>query len=147
MSDGSGATTIGVAFSDTEIDAAFDVIRQLRSHLVRDTFVETVRSLMATENFRLATLIDDGVVRCVAGYRVISMLYRGRILVIDDLVTDAAARSRGYGAQMLHWLRQEARRLHCEELQLISRLSRTDAHRFYRREGFRVECVHLLADA
>lgn len=141
------STTISIALTDAEIYAAFEVMNQLRPNLARADFESLVRSLMDNEGFRLATLLDEGAVRCVAGYRVITMLYRGRILVVDDLVTDAAARSRGCGARMISWLKQEARRLGCEELQLISRLTRTDAHRFYVREGFRVECVHFIADA
>lgn len=136
---------VRIAATDEDIQATFEVLSQLRPHLARSTFVGTVRQLMDTEGFRLAALTDRGQVKAVAGYRVITMLYRGRILYVDDLVTDAAARSRGYGGRMLQWLRQEARHRHCVEIQLISRLVRVDAHRFYKRHGFEVECLHLLS--
>lgn len=135
---------IRVASTDEDIRATFDVLSQLRPHLARASFDATIRQLMDAEGFRLAALTDRGRVRAVAGYRVITMLYRGRILYVDDLVTDAAARSRGYGARMLAWLRQEAGHRHCVEIQLISKLIRVDAHRFYKRHGFEVECLHLL---
>lgn len=134
------------ASTDDAIEQTFDVMSQLRPHLSRTHYLATVRHLMETEGFALAALRDDDDVRAVAGYRVITMLYRGRILVIDDLATDAAFRSRGYGAEMLRWLRDEARRRDCVEIQLISRLIRKDAHRFYRRHGFRIECLHLISD-
>lgn len=137
---------IANAATDTAIEQTFEVMSQLRPHLAPAHYLATVRHLMETEGYALAALRDKAEVRAVAGYRVITMLYRGRILVIDDLATDAAFRSRGYGAAMLGWLRCEARRRDCVEIQLISRLIRTDAHRFYLRHGFRTECLHLISD-
>jgi len=60
---------------------------------------------MVWQGYRLAAAIDDGQVRAVAGYRFMEMLYCGRILYIDDLVTDERLRSRGYERQLLEWLR------------------------------------------
>ena len=132
--------------TDADIAATFDVMSQLRPDLDGNQYVSQVRELMRSEGFALASLTDLGHVRAVAGFRVITMLYRGRILVIDDLVTDERERSRGYGAAMISWLRSEAKSLNCVEIQLISRVVRTAAHRFYYRHGFRVECLHLLTD-
>ena len=144
--DESVLTAIDHATSDAAIERTFGVMSQLRPHLEQAEYLEAVRHLMRTEGYALAALRNEGEVRAVAGYRVITMLYRGRILVVDDLVTDAGMRSRGYGADMLRWLREEARRRDCVEIQLISRLTRQDAHRFYFRHGFRQECLHLVAD-
>lgn len=135
--------TIGHAESDEQIAATFDVMRQLRPHLTRDEYVPLVRRLMERDGFRLAFLMDDGEVRAVAGYRFMTMLYCGRLLYIDDLVTDEGARSRGHGARLLEWLKEEGRRHGCTELQLISRVIREQAHRFYFREGFGIECFHF----
>lgn len=131
------------AESDEQIAATFDVMRQLRPHLVREEYVPLIRSLMASDGFRLAALTDDGEVRAVAGYRYMTMLYCGRLLYLDDLVADERARSRGYGARMLDWLKEEARRHGCSELQLISRVVREQAHRFYFREGLGIECFQF----
>jgi GNAT superfamily N-acetyltransferase len=98
---------------------------------------------MESDGFRLAFLTDDGAVRAVAGYRLMNMLYCGRLLYVDDLVTDERVRSRGYGARLLEWLKDEGRRHHCAELQLISRVTREEAHRFYFREGLGIECFHF----
>ena len=131
------------AESDEQIAATFDVMRQLRPHLVREEYVPLIRALMASDGFRLAALTDDGEVRAVAGYRYMTMLYCGRLLYLDDLVADERARSRGYGARMLDWLKEEARRHGCSELQLISRVVREQAHRFYFREGLGIECFQF----
>ena len=135
--------TIEPASSDEQIAATFDVMKQLRPHLDRDGYVAMVRALQASDGFRLVALIDDGVVRAVAGYRYMRMLYCGRLLYVDDLVVDERVRSRGYGSRILDWLKDEARREGCTELQLISRTVREQAHRFYFREGLGIECFHF----
>ncbi len=131
------------AESDEQIAATFDVMRQLRPHLVREDYVAQVRALMASDGFRIAALTDEGAVRAVAGYRYMHMLYCGRLLYLDDLVADERVRSRGYGGRMLDWLKSEGRRHGCSELQLISRVVREQAHRFYFREGLGIECFQF----
>lgn len=129
--------------TDVQIAATFDVMQQLRPHIDRGTYVRLVRSMMSSDGFRLAALLDEGEVRAVAGYRFMRMLYCGHLLYIDDFVTDERVRSRGYGKALLDWLKDEARREGCSELQLISRTVREDAHRFYFREGLGIECFQF----
>jgi GNAT superfamily N-acetyltransferase len=135
--------TIAPAETDAQIAATYDVMHQLRPHLTREGYVPLVRALMASDGFRLAALTDEGEVRAVAGYRVMTMLYCGRLLYLDDLVADERVRSRGYGKRLLDWLKEEGRREGCQELQLISRVVREQAHRFYFREGLGIECFQF----
>jgi GNAT superfamily N-acetyltransferase len=129
--------------ADAEIAATFPVMAQLRPHLTAETYVARIRQLMTTDNFRLACLNADGVPRAVAGYRILDMLYCGRLLSIDDLVSDEAARSGGHGKVLLDWLKDEARREGCTQLELISNVVREGAHRFYFREGLAVDAFHF----
>jgi len=133
------------AESDDEIAATFDVMQQLRPHLENSQYVSTIRSLMASDGLRLLVLSEQGTVRAVAAYRVMNMLYCGSLIYIDDLVADERVRSRGYGAQLIARLKDEGRTLGCSEVQLISRVTREQAHRFYFREGFGMECFHFRA--
>jgi hypothetical protein len=48
-------------------------------------------------------------------------------------------------AQLIARLKDEGRTLGCNEVQLISRVTREQAHRFYFREGFGIECFHFRA--
>ncbi|HEX5438526.1 MAG TPA: GNAT family N-acetyltransferase [Gemmatimonadaceae bacterium] len=134
---------IAHAESDEQIAATFDVMRQLRPDLIQDEYVAQVRALMASDGYRLAVLNEAGEVRAVAGYRYMRMLYCGRLLYLDDFVTDERVRSQGYGTRLLDWLKAEAHREGCRELHLISRVIRERAHRFYFREGFGIECFHF----
>lgn len=135
---------IEIAHTEEQIADTFEIMHQLRPHLVRQQYVPMIRHLMKKEGFMVAALRERGVVRSVTGFRVITMLYRGRILQVDDLVTDASNRSSGHGAMMLDWLKKEAGKRHCVEIQLISRTYRLDAHRFYERHGFLTQCRHFL---
>jgi len=132
--------------TDEQIASTWPVMHQLRPHISADAYLPTVRRMMETDGYRLVAAVDDGVVRAVGGYRVLEMLYCGRILVVDDLVTDEAARSGGHGKAVLDWLRAEAGRLGCSQVHLDSRVTRDRAHRFYFREGFTILGYHFVVD-
>ena len=136
-------TSIAHATTGEEIAATFEVMRQLRPHLEQGQYVDLIRSLMISDGLKLLAMSDEAKVRAVAAYRVMNMLYCGRIIYIDDLVADESVRSRGYGTQLMSRLRDEGRALGCSEIQLISRTTREQAHRFYFRQGFGIECFHF----
>jgi len=121
---------IALADSDAQILGCFPVIYQLRTHLEQKDFLSKVRR-QQLEGYRLVYLEDDGSVRAVAGFRVVENLASGKMLYVDDLVTDSACRSRGYGKALLNWLIEQARREQCQFLDLDSGVQRFDAHRFY----------------
>jgi GNAT superfamily N-acetyltransferase len=133
---------IEIASTDAQLAATWPVMRQLRPHLDEARYIAMVRS-MASEGYRVAALHADGRVVAVAGYRFMTMLYAGKLLYLDDLVTDESSRSHGYGKRLLDWLKQQARDHGCAELQLISHTKREGAHRFYFREGFAIECFEF----
>lgn len=128
-----------------DIERCFDVMVELRPHLLRESFVALVRQLMA-DGYRLAYLEDAGAVVAVAGYRIAHNLFLGKHLYVDDLVTAAHARSRGHGGRLLAQLRDVARASQCSHLHLDSGTQRQDAHRFYFREGMAITCFHFGED-
>jgi len=122
---------------------AWPVVQQLRPDFDCERYVEQVLRQLQTDGSRATVLYDSGVPRAFACWRIMEMLAVGRHVYVDDLVTDASARSHGYGKAMLDWLKAEARRLGCTRLQLDSGTFRKDAHAFYLREGLRIEAFHL----
>ena len=119
---------------DAQTAETWPVMQQLRPHLDPASYIQAVSRMRRKDDFRLPAARIDGVVRGVAGFRISEMLYCGRILIVDDLITDANARSSGVGKAMLGWLDQEAVRQDCVQVHLDSGLHRIDAHRFYERE-------------
>jgi GNAT superfamily N-acetyltransferase len=133
---------IRLATTDDEVQRCFPVMQQLRTHLREQDFLATIRRQEAG-GFRLAFLEDDGHVRAVAGFRVMDNLFSGRVLYIDDLVTDEAARSRGHGGALLAWLVDQARSADCRSLELDSGVQRFDAHRFYLTNRMAISAHHF----
>ena len=129
--------------SDAEIGAAFPVINQLRTHLNEESYLEMVDRMRESDNYRLAAVLDGERVLCVAGYRISEFLAYGKVLYVDDLVTDENARSGWLGGRILGWLSDEARRNGCDQLHLDSGVQRGDAHRFYFREGMKIINYHF----
>jgi GNAT superfamily N-acetyltransferase len=109
------------------------VHRQLRGGLPPD-YAGRLRAVFAS-GARMSVATEAQAVRGVALWRVIENTYEGRRLYVDDLVTDEAHRSRGIGRALLQHLEQHARNMQCDVLALDSGTQRTDAHRFYFREG------------
>ena len=143
MSIEAPAIDIVQAETDAQIASTFPVMRQLRPHLEAQDYVPLIRSLMASDGLRLTAMVENGTVRAVAAWRLMTMLYCGRLLYIDDLVSDEHSRSRGHGARLVAHLKQQARALGCSEIQLLSHTKREQAHRFYFRQGFGIECFHF----
>lgn len=127
---------------DNEISRCFGVMAQLRPHLDEPAFLERVRRQM-TQGYRLAARLDGDRVVAVAGYRFGENLVSGRHLYVDDLVTDAAARSMGYGGELLAWLVQRAREHGCATLELDSGVQRAAAHRFYFENRMTISSFHF----
>ena len=115
---------------------------ELRTHLTRDDFLPTIRH-MESEGFRLAYIEDVSGVVAVAGYRIYTNLFLGKNLYVDDLVTSASSRSKGYGKEMLDWLRNKARKTGCLSYHLDSGTQRGQAHKFYFNQGFTISSYHF----
>lgn len=134
--------SINLAESKEQIYRCFPVMHQLRPRLSADTFVDQIEQ-QQREGYRLAFLDHEGAVVSVAGFRVMSVLWSGRTLYVDDLITDEAMRSHGFGAQMITWLTALAREEGCKTFSLDSGTHRQEAHAFYFRQGFRITDFHF----
>jgi GNAT superfamily N-acetyltransferase len=133
---------IQIATTPEEIDRCFAVMSQLRPLLIANEFAARVHAQQA-EGYQLVSLeYEDGVVS-VAGFRMQNMLSSGKTLYVDDLVTDAAARSRGHGEAMLQWLIALAREAGCDTFSLDSGTQRQEAHAFYLRQRMRITSFHF----
>jgi GNAT superfamily N-acetyltransferase len=109
------------------------VHRQLRPHLPADYAAKMARVLA---DARMALAVKDDAVLGLAVYRWHENTFDGLKFYIDDLVTDEARRSQGVGHALIAHLEQVARKLGANGLVLDSGAQRTQAHKFYFREGF-----------
>lgn len=128
--------------SDEEISSSYAVMRQLRTHLNEDECLEKVKR-MRRSGYRLAAATEDGMVRCVAGFRISEVLAYGKFLYVDDLVTAGDTRSAGHGQRVLDWLAGVAREEGCGSLQLDSGVQRHEVHRAYFRQELKTSSYHF----
>lgn len=117
------------------------VHRELRPQIQPD-YAGQLAGIFA-DGGRLVVAADGEDVLGVALYRCYRDTFSGTKFYVDDLVTTSSRRSRGVGRTLLDWLQQEARRLGASNFILDSGTQRTDAHRFYFREGLVVECFNF----
>jgi GNAT superfamily N-acetyltransferase len=109
------------------------VHRQLRQHLPADYAAKMARVLM---DARMALAVEGDDVLGLAVYRWHENTFDGLKFYIDDLVTDDIRRSEGVGRALIAHLEAIARKLGAGGLVLDSGTQRTQAHKFYFREGF-----------
>lgn len=134
---------IKIARSDKELHACYPVMAELRPHLDLDGFLAQVKRQMAAANFRIVYL-RDGSIKAVAGIRIGEWLAEGgEYLEIEDLVSRAGERSKGYGGELFDWIVSLAKLEGCSRVRLVSHVTRVGAHRFYLNKGMAIEAHYF----
>lgn len=140
------ADEILFAESEEDIRGCYPVMRQLRPHLDDEQkFIAQVKRQIE-EGYNLAYLQEGGRVRALAGFRFLEFLAWGRVLYIDDLISDSATRKNGHGGKLLKWVIQQAKDASCDQVHLDSGPQRHDAHRLYLNHGFKIIGHHFALD-
>lgn len=133
---------VELAPGDERLDDVYPVVAELRTELSRDEF-DRRYAAGYPDGYRVVGLYDADECRAAAGYRILVNFVRGRVLYVDDLVTAARWRSHGYGKALNDYLMDVARKAGCAYITLDSGTGRTDAHRFYFREGYVITSFHF----
>jgi GNAT superfamily N-acetyltransferase len=115
--------------------------RQLRPHLPVDYAAKMQTVFAGGGRMRVAT--DGDRVQGVAVWRLVENTAEGRIVYIDDLVTDELRRSTGVGRTLFRSIEATALGLGCGKLTLDAGTQRQRAHTFYFREGMTITSFHF----
>lgn len=134
--------TISTAGTDSEIEACYAVMAELRPHLDTHEFVARVKRLSEIAGYQLVYL-TDGEIKAVGGFRISEWLAGGKYLEIEDLVAKSGERSRGYGGELFDWLVNRARTENCDQIRLVSHVKRFGAHRFYLNRRMNIEAHYF----
>ena len=134
---------IKIAEGEAAVRATHRVMSQLRTHLNEEDYVAQVALQQKQDRYQIVALYDGGVIRAVAGFRLATGLALGHYLYVDDLVSDAEVRSKGYGSRLLAWMADYGRQHGCTSLHLDSGVQRHAAHRFYLRERMDIVFYHF----
>jgi predicted GNAT family N-acyltransferase len=146
LTDTLDATKIQLATNPERIQSCYKVMHQLRPHLISEqAFVDQVQRQIQ-EGYHLAYVLDGDQVKVLAGFRFLEFLAWGKVLYIDDLISDIAVRRNGHGNTLLKWVVGEAKKAKCDQVHLDSGPQRHDAHRLYLNHGFKIIGHHFTLD-
>lgn len=120
----------------------FPLFSVLRPHLVEASFVECVQ-MQANEGYRVVYVEVGGNPVAASGFRVANFLAWGKVLYIDDLVTEPLQKRQGFAGALLDWLVAQAKVLRCDAVHLDTGYARHDAHRLYLNKGFVMSSHHM----
>lgn len=110
---------------------AFPVMKQLRTHLDEEIYIQLVQEATQKVDYKMFALYENEKIVAVTGFMPMITLYNGKYIWVCDLVTDSDNRTKGYGAALLNFVHQWSKENGYEIVSLSSGLQRVDAHRFY----------------
>jgi GNAT superfamily N-acetyltransferase len=133
--------TVHLATVD-DIPKLIPAFRDLRPHRSEAELASMLPTLFR-EGYQVAFVGDEQMAYSVLGFRILTFLFSGKTLYIDDLSTANDHRKHGYAALLFEWAKEYARRNDCEHFSLDSGFQRRDAYRFYLNQGLFVESLHF----
>jgi len=123
----------------------WEVVHHLRPHLDQDRYL-VLMLYMIDEGYKLIYIEEDGKAVSFCGYRVTTMLHRGRSIYVDDLCTLPEARGKGYAKALLNCVINNARKEELQTIHLDSGHQWHNAHRLYLNVGFKITSHHFAMD-
>lgn len=121
------------------------LIRVLRPALTVEGFARFASEAARQGLVFTAAYDEQGHCAAVASHRVLATS-RGRVLFVDDLVTDPAARSGGVGGRLMAELEDRARQAGCVRIELDSGVTNHGAHRFYHARRMSIAALHFTQE-
>ena len=134
--------SIKIAATEQEVMACFPVMKSLRENLTETLFSQGVQE-MSKHGYKLAYLMCNDMVCSVAGFRIAESFAWGKYIYVDDLASSTEYRSRGYGAKLLSWLNEYAKKEGCTHLHLDTAVTRHAAQKFYFNQGMIIGGYHF----
>jgi len=128
--------------SDDELKAVAAVLLQLRPQFDLKGLMTRIKMQQRT-GYKLAYVVTDGKVVCVAGFVTGYKLAWGKHIYIDDLVTHEKHRSTGAGKLLMEWFKSYAKENGYGQIHLDSSVLRFLTHKFYLRSGFHIASHHF----
>jgi len=113
-----------------ELEQAFPVVSQLRTHLSFDEYIEIVKA-MKPGGYQIVCLFENDRIVSYAGFARLINLYYGDHVWVYDLVTDKDKQGKGYGRILLSHIEKWAKDYKLSCVALSSGFQREGAHIFY----------------
>lgn len=98
---------------------------------------DNIARLLKHPDEELMVYEDEGeIAACISLHYLPQLALEGDIAVISYLVVDSTTRSKGIGRAIEEFAAESAKKRNCDRIQVHCHSRRTDAHRFYKRQGY-----------
>jgi GNAT superfamily N-acetyltransferase len=128
--------------TEDELETVAPVLLQLRPQFDLKGLVTRIK-MQQKNGYKLAYVVSDGKVLCVAGFVTGYKLAWGKHIYIDDLVTHEKHRSTGAGKCLMEWFKSYAKENGCDQIHLDCSVLRFPTHKFYLNNGFHITSHHF----
>lgn len=128
--------------SEEEIKYCYSVMQHIREDLSKNDFLNKI-SQQIKNGYKLAYVIEDNQIICVAGFTVSEKLSWGKHIFIDDFVTDKSVKSTEAAKALLDFIKIYAKQINCKSIHLDSGVERHDAHKFYLSQDMKIDSHHF----
>lgn len=126
-----------------EMKKHHSLINQFYPKLDEQKYISRLQE-MIPKGYKQVGVFHQNQCVAVSGYWILTRLYCGRYIDVDNFIVDQQHRSAGIGKQLLHWMEEEGRQLGCRFSILDAYVENSGAHKFYHREGYQVRGFHFL---
>ena len=131
--------------STKDVDLLIPAMLELRPHRSADKLRMMLINQMEN-GFQIVFVGDENLAFAVGGFRTLDVLFSGKTLYVDDLVTHSMHRRKGYAGMLLKWMIQYAKENGYDHFSLDSGHQRKDAHRLYLNHGLDITAHHFGKD-
>lgn len=121
----------------------FTLIKQLTHTLSEEQYASYLAQMLPHRYYQVVAILDNQVVG-VSGYWLLTKIYSGPYLEIDNFVVDENVRSKGIGEKLLQFMEHEALHNGCNVMMLDAYLENTAGHAFYQKHGFTPKGYHFI---
>jgi GNAT superfamily N-acetyltransferase len=121
----------------------YPLVFQLNARITAERY-DQLLDAMLPNGYRMVAIYEGDTCLGLSGIWVGTKIYSGKYLELDNVVVDAAQRSKGVGQFMYDFILEIARREGCEMLMLDAYRENEKAHAFYERQGFIKRGFHFL---
>jgi len=128
--------------SEDELNAVAVVLLQLRPQFDLNGLVTRIK-MQQKRGYKLAYVVSDGKVVCVAGFVTGYKLAWDKHIYIDDMVTHEKYRSTGAGKCLMEWFKSYAKENGYDQIHLDSSVLRFLTHKFFLSSGFHIASHHF----
>ncbi len=123
------------SFKDSEEIA--DILKQMKIFHTKDFYRKKIKFLNQSKNYKIIVAEKEKKVVGLAAIALISLLHAPRMICrVTILCVSAKVRGEGIGRVLLKKAEQFGRVHYCHRIEVTSHIKRTEAHRFYKKNGY-----------